>query len=129
MLRRVAIIAGFGGVVLAGGCADIMSQSAITQIAPEWFEAKKVEVKGEGYPSLYDIPQARQLNGSQADWEKIAEALKAKAAQLDAKLEADGPIRSDEDVRATAAQWRALVEGEKAKAAETAPKAPESSGP
>ncbi len=114
MFRRVAIIAGMGGAALMGGCADIMSQSAISQIAPEWFEEKAVEVKGEGYPKLADIPEIRPVEGNKASWDRMAAALKDQAAKLEAKLQADGAIPSDEDVRATAAQWRACVEEGKA---------------
>ncbi len=63
-----------------GGCVDIMSNSSVSQIAPEWFAEKTVEVKGEGYPKL-----------------KTAETP-----------------RTDEELRATAAQWRACVEEKKA---------------
>ncbi len=97
-----------------GGCADIMSNSSVSQIAPDWFAEKAVEVKGEGYPKLADIPEARQVEGSKDSWDRLAASLKAQAAKLEAKLQADGAIRADEDVRATAAQWRACVEERKA---------------
>lgn len=114
MFRRVAILAGLGGAALTGGCADIMSQSAVSQIAPDWFAEKAVEVKGEGYPKLSDIPQIRPVEGNKASWDKLAASLKDQAAQLEAKLQAEGGIRADEAVRATAAQWRACVEERKA---------------
>lgn len=114
MLRQLAIMAGAGSMALVAGCADIMQQSAISQIAPEWFEEKAIEVKGEGYPELTDIPEIRQpkLNADQSI--SVAEALKVQAAQVEAKLKADGVIPMDEDVRARAAQWRACVEERKA---------------
>ena len=87
-----------------------MQQSYITQIAPEWFEAKAVEVKGEGYPELADIPETRPVEGTRAQWDRRANALKDEAARLEAKLLADGPITADEVLRATAAQWRATLE-------------------
>jgi len=110
MLRRLAIMAGISGAALLGGCADVMQQSYISQIAPEWFEAKAVEVKGEGYPELTEIPETRAVPGTQADTAARAEALKAEAAKIEARLNVDGGFRSDEEVRATAAQWRACVE-------------------
>lgn len=111
MLRRMAIMAGIGGVALTGGCADVMQQSYIAQIAPEWFEAKAVEVKGEGYPALTDIPETRTVaGGDRQAWEIRAEALKAEAAEIEAKLNADGGFRTEDELRATAAQWRACVE-------------------
>jgi len=110
MFRVIAATAALGCTALTGGCVDIMQQSYITQIAPEWFEAKAVEVKGEGYPELADIPETRPVEGTRAQWDRRANALKDEAARLEAKLLADGPITADEVLRATAAQWRATLE-------------------
>jgi hypothetical protein len=113
MLRPVAIMAGIGICALLAGCADIMQQGAISQIAPEWFEEKAIEVKGQGYPELADIPEIRQPKVDANQSETTAEALKMQAALMEAKLVADGVIPADEDVRARAAQWRACVEERK----------------
>lgn len=110
MFRPVAIMAGAAGLALIGGCADIMQQQTIAQIAPDWFEEKALEVKGQGYPDLYDIPEPRKVGTTQAQWDRNKATLKEQAAKLEAELNAQGAIRSDEDVRATAAQWRACVE-------------------
>ena len=48
MSRPFAILIGLGGLSLTAGCADIMQQSAVSQIAPGWFAEKAIEVKGEG---------------------------------------------------------------------------------
>lgn len=129
MLRHVAVMAGIGGAALLGGCADIMQQQTISQIAPDWFAEKAIEVKGEGYPELADIPQTRKVEGTQQQWETLATALKAEAAKLEARVKADGTIRTDEEVRATAAQWRACVEEGKADCgAPASPPAPGKSG-
>ena len=37
-----------------------MQQGSISQIAPEWFQAKAVEVKGEGYPDLAECSLRRR---------------------------------------------------------------------
>lgn len=110
MFRVIAATAALGCTALAGGCVDIMQQSYITQIAPEWFEEKAVEVKGEGYPELADIPEVRPPAGTLAQWDRRAVALKDEAARMEAKMKADGPITPDEVLRATAAQWRATLE-------------------
>ena len=110
MSRPMAIMAGLGSIALLGGCADIMQQQTIAQIAPDWFSEKAQEVKGQGYPDLYDIPQARPTGGNKAQWDQTATALKEQAAQLEAEATSQGAIRADEAVRATAAQWRACVE-------------------
>jgi len=110
MFRPMAIMAGAASLALLGGCADIMQQQTIAQIAPDWFSEKALEVKGQGYPDLNDIPQARKAASTQVQWDKNATGLKEQAAKLEAELNAQGAIRSDEAVRATAAQWRACVE-------------------
>ena len=97
-----------------GGCVDIMSNSSVSQIAPEWFAEKTVEVKGEGYPKLADIPETRKIDGSKASWDNMAAALKDRAVQLEAKLKTAETARTDEELRAMAAQWRACVEEKKA---------------
>ncbi|MDP3494595.1 MAG: hypothetical protein Q8R82_15905 [Hyphomonadaceae bacterium] len=108
------IAAGISGVALLGGCADIMQQQAISQISPDWFEQKAIEVKGEGYPELSEIPQTRAISSTRVQSDRQAAALKNQAAQMEAALNAQGAISSDEDVRARAAQWRACVEERKA---------------
>ena len=116
MTRAFAILAGLAGLSLTGGCADIMQQSAISQIAPEWFEAKAIEVKGEGYPELKDIPTATAVTGTQAEWEAKAAVLKADAAKIEVAAAAGGVLTTDAQSRAMAAQWRAVVEEGAAKA-------------
>jgi hypothetical protein len=88
-----------------------MQQSYISQIAPEWFEAKAVEVKGEGYPELADVPEVRKAESTLAQSDEGATALKDAATKLETQLAAQGVIRSDDEVRATAARWRATLEG------------------
>ena len=110
MFRAIAASGILGCTLLTAGCVDLMQQSYITQIAPEWFEAKAVEVKGEGYPELADVPEVRKAESTLAQSDRSAAALKNAADKLEAQLAAQGDIRSDEAVRATAAQWRATLE-------------------
>jgi hypothetical protein len=111
MLRAIAASGILGCTALTAGCADLMQQSYISQIAPEWFEAKAVEVKGEGYPELADVPEVRKAESTLAQSDEGATALKDAATKLEAQLAAQGVIRSDDEVRATAARWRATLEG------------------
>lgn len=110
MRRRLALAAGLGGASLLSGCASVMEQSYIASIAPGWFEEKAVEVKGEGYPKLRDIPEVRPFEGSRADWETGGVELKSEAGKLESKAAAEGPVRTDEEVRASAAQLRAQID-------------------
>ncbi len=111
MVRPVAIIAGLAAMAMTAGCADLMQQSAISQIAPEWFEEKAGEVKGEGYPELADIPEVRPFDGNLRQWQREANTLKTSADELEARQAADGSYPTPAEIRATAAQWRALAEG------------------
>jgi hypothetical protein len=108
MTGRSAIVLGLAGACLLGGCADLMQRSTI---APEWFQAKAIEVKGEGYPELKDVPASRGPSGGAPDWKADADALKAAGEVLEAKAAEGGAIPTDEEVRARAAQLRAEVEG------------------
>src|SRR5262245_40792556 len=107
-VRFGAIGLAAGGAGLMGGCADLMQRSTI---APEWFQAKAVEVKGEGYPSFKDIPTARGVKGALSQWESEAQSLRKEAAEVQSQLAAVPPALSEEELRAKAAQWRAEAEG------------------
>jgi hypothetical protein len=111
MPRPFAILIGLAGLSMTTGCADIMQQSAVSQIAPEWFAAKAIEVKGEGYPELSDVPQVRPFNGTLKEWKTQADALKTDAEALEARNTPEQDVRTPDEIRATAAQWRALAEG------------------
>ena len=111
MSRPFAILIGLAGLSMTAGCADIMQQSAVSQIAPEWFAEKAIEVKGEGYPELSDVPQVRPIDGTQKEWTAQADKLKTDADALEAKNTVEQDARTPEEIRATAAQWRALAEG------------------
>ena len=107
MLRASIISLMAVGAALSGGCADLMQRSTI---APEWFQAKAVEVKGEGYPQFGDIPTAVGVKGAVDQWEAEAQDLRKQAAAVDAKIANAPPTPTEEEIRAKAAQWRAEVD-------------------
>ena len=90
------------------GCADLMAKSAV---APAWFQAKAVEVKGEGYPDIHKVPKVRPAKQDQPSLE--AEDAKLKTLALGVEAEA-APIPDVDTIRATAAQMRAQTEQGKA---------------
>jgi hypothetical protein len=108
MIRRPAIAFGLLGAAFLGGCADLMQRSTF---APEWFQAKAVEVKGEGYPELKDIPGSRGPTGGAPEWEGEAAALRNAGAALEAKAAEGGPIPTEEELRAREAEARARLDG------------------
>ncbi len=111
MPRPFAILIGLAGLSMTAGCADIMQQSAVSQIAPEWFAEKAIEVKGEGYPELSDVPQVRPIEGTPREWKNQAAKLKSDAETLESSAAVEQATRTPDEIRATAAQWRALAEG------------------
>jgi hypothetical protein len=126
MFRSTAIAAAsFGGLacatLLAGGCADLMQRSTI---APEWFQAKAIEVKGEGYPKIAEIPVLKGSTSDQAEWEAAATSLQAESAKIETKLVDSGANPTEEEVRATAAQLRALLENGHPATSAAKPEAP-----
>lgn len=108
MIRRSAIAVGILGASLLGGCADLMQRSTI---APEWFQAKAVEVKGEGYPSLANIPESRGPVAPKAEWQAQAASLHNESNKIEAKSAEDPEAPpTEEELRAMAAQWRAQID-------------------
>lgn len=103
----LAIFGGLAGAALLGGCADLMQRSTI---APEWFQAKAVEVKGEGYPKLAEVPQAPPAPTDQAEWSKAAAHLNDEAVKFEQELAKAEPLPTQEEIRARAAQLRARLE-------------------
>lgn len=106
MRVRTALLM-FLPAVAAGGCANIMEAR---QQAPVWFEQAQREIKGEGYPDLCEVPEARATSGTAQTWETEASSLRVQAAAIEAKVAAQGPIPTDEEIRARAAQLRAEAE-------------------
>ena len=115
MFRRTATgLATLGAVACAsllGGCADLMQRSTI---APDWFQAKAVEVKGEGYPNLAEVPQVRGSTADQPEWDKARNEMRLAGMKFDRDVAAAGKIPTDEEIRARQAQLEALLNGGKA---------------
>ncbi len=114
MTIRIAIAAA-AGLALLGGCADLMGRSVV---APDWFEAKADEVKGQGYPDLHSVPEPGEFT-SREDWEVVARELETEAAPLRAGAASEEPALSSAEIRARAAQLRAGVTNDSEASGET----------
>jgi hypothetical protein len=90
--------------IAASGCANI---ATVQRQAPAWFEQAQREIKGEGYPDLCDVPATRAASSPKAQWDQQADTLRTDAAAVEARVAALGPILTDEQIRANAAQVRA----------------------
>ena len=107
---RIAI---FVTIAFLAGCASSVEKvQSLRAQAPDWYEARKVEFRGEGYPSLSDIPQntprdrtMRRLQISEA--ETLA-ALEVFSTHPRGQLAVETP----EEIRAWALEVKRAVEGQ-----------------
>lgn len=99
-----------GALALAAGCTSVMENRTVSRIAPAWFEAKSKEVKGQGYPSLGDVPTAVPTPNDKVELQAAATRLKAEAVRLSTDPAYAVPNPDDEAARAKAAQLRAIAE-------------------
>ena len=110
MSARPLTLLALGALALVAGCASVMENRTVSRIAPEWFEAKSKEVKGQGYPSLSDVPTAAPTPNDKAEMQAVADRLKAEAARMSSDPAYAVPDPDDAAARAKAAQLRALAE-------------------
>jgi hypothetical protein len=56
-MKNTAILLGGVPLLLASACTSSFSKvRAAINDAPEWYEARRTEIRGEGYPEISDIP-------------------------------------------------------------------------
>jgi hypothetical protein len=104
MIARVTVT--LATVALLAGCASIVER---TQGAPEWFDAKAREVRGEGYPKLREVPTARPPSPQAEETQKRADTLKVEFKSAEDAAAAE-PIATPDEIRARAAQLRAKAD-------------------
>lgn len=99
-------------VFLAGCAGSIEKVKAMRAEAPDWYEARKVEFRGEGYPEFSSIPE------SQSDYNPIRKLELSEAetlAALDMFLNhqrAEPATETPEAIAAWALEVRRAVEGQ-----------------
>jgi hypothetical protein len=99
-----------GAFALAAGCNTVMENKTVARIAPAWFEAKSKEVKGQGYPSLRDVPATIPPPNDKAEMKAAALRLKAEADRLATDPAYAVPDPDEAAARAKAAQLRASAD-------------------
>ncbi|MBI1339708.1 hypothetical protein GC169_05780 [bacterium] len=107
----MAVVVALGGAGLTG-CVNI-ADAVSTRMSdpPEWFEAARREMRGEGYPDIRDVPALIDPPTDQARWQSDADALKDQADAIEADPKSAPPVAATADeLRARAAQLRALTE-------------------
>ncbi|MEL7103729.1 MAG: hypothetical protein AAGL97_14345 [Pseudomonadota bacterium] len=98
-------------VFLAGCAGSIEKVQSMRAEAPDWYEARKVEFRGEGYPSLNSIPEPR------TDYDPVAKLELSEAETLAALAIFENDPRSElatetpEEILAWASEVKRAVEG------------------
>ncbi len=110
-LSSTAIL--FGLCFLGAGCVSNVKNQVVSAVekAPEWFENRRDEVVGQGYPDLRDVPQGSQY--AQQDKDKLRtedEALLAEAENIRKDPQARSP--SEEEDREDPNDWADDVRSE-----------------
>jgi hypothetical protein len=104
MTQRLATLAALAAASASmSGCASIMERAPG---APEWFEAKAQEIRGEGYPRLRDVPEIRAPLATAEETQQRASTLSLERKEIADETVAD-PIPTPDEIRARAAQLRA----------------------
>lgn len=101
-LSVVGVLAASASVT---GCSTIVERTAG---APEWFNAKSVEIRGDGYPDLRDVPNVRPPLQTAVETEQRASTLKVELKSIEDQ--ASDPIPTPDEIRARAAQLRAKAD-------------------
>ena len=106
---RAAIFVTFA--LLAGCASSFEKVKTMRAEAPDWYEARKVEFRGEGYPSLASVPETapsydplRKLEVSEAE-------VRAALERFNSDPRAQGAVETADEMRAWAVEVRRAVEG------------------
>ena len=107
---RVALIVTFA--LLAGCSSSFSRMKAVRDNAPEWYAARKVELSGQGYPRIVDVPISRDAKQREASLILSGAELEAVLEKFYASGRAEAAVETGEEMRAWAAETRRAVEGQ-----------------
>lgn len=107
---RVAIIV---IIALLAGCTNSFSRmKAMRDNAPEWYAARKVEISGQGYPKIGDIPVASDTRARTASLSLSQAEVNAAIARFKQSGRAELAAETPEAMLEWAAVTRRAVEGQ-----------------
>mgnify|MGYP003112421496 CR=1 FL=1 len=113
MIRNAGVYLALAATLGAGGCANSVSKTMSTALAsaPDWFDERREEVAGNGYPELSAIPPTPKKT-SVAELKQIES--EQDQLQIEAKdLEADSLAKSGiETGRESPTEWANRVRAE-----------------
>jgi hypothetical protein len=108
-MKNTAILLCGVPLLLASACTSSFSKvRGALNDAPEWYEARRTEIRGEGYPAIADIPTV------DANW-KPGEGLAASGAEIaviQAAFAADARAQAPAAGAAEIAAVAAAIRGE-----------------
>lgn len=99
-------------VFLAGCTGSIEKVKAMRAEAPDWYEARKVEFRGEGYPELGSIPELQADYNPVRKLELSEQDTLAALALFQNDPRAEGATELPEEIHAWAKDVRRAVEGQ-----------------
>lgn len=97
-------------ILLLGGCASLDNVVGGISNTPDWFQQRRVQIRGEGYPKFKDVPAEIPVS-EQRERLNISDEEAASARILlndDPRAEA-APITSPEDISLREQALRASV--------------------
>ena len=105
MIRRIWPL-----FLLFGGCASLDNVIGGISNAPDWFQQRRVEIRGEGYPSFGDVPADALEKTTQANLQLSKEQI-LKAQELFARHpRAVPPVLRPEDIAEMASRLRRPID-------------------
>lgn len=97
---------------LAGCASSIEKVQSLRSEAPDWYEARKVEFRGEGYPSLNDIPEPSQVRSTRNRLQLSEADTLAALDMFYSHPRAEPATETPEEIRAWALEVKRAVEGQ-----------------
>ncbi len=97
--------------LLAGCSSSFEKVKTMRAQAPDWYEARKVEFRGEGYPSLASVPETPPDYNPLRKLQLSEEEVRAALVRFNSDPRAEGAVETPESMRAWAMEVRRAVEG------------------
>lgn len=91
---------------LLGGCASIDNVIGGT---PEWFQEKRAEIRGTGYPTFADVPTQRPVSTARKGFALSADEMVNAALMFDTHPRAGRVDKSGDEIEAEAEAVRQLM--------------------
>jgi hypothetical protein len=107
---RIGIFVTFA--FLAGCTSSIEKVQSLRAQAPDWYEARKVEFRGEGYPSLTEIPEPAKRKSTILQLRLSGAETLAALDMFYTDPRAELPTETAEEIRAWALEVKRAVEGQ-----------------